>query len=71
MWGRLNIEEVKVLCKNLLLHPALEELHLQNSMIRDNGAAIVCEMLQENHILKRCSLWNGRGDGNWSYFMIP
>jgi hypothetical protein len=28
-------------------------------MIRDNGAAIVCEMLQENHILKPCSFWNG------------
>ncbi len=51
-----------MLCQNLLLHPALEELFLSNSFIDEREGAILSQMLlEQNHnILKRCSLL-GRG----------
>lgn len=58
VFGRWHIEEVRVLCQNLLLHPALEELCLFNSFIDEREGAILSQMLlEQNHsILKRCSL---------------
>jgi len=62
VFGRWHIEEVRVLCQNLLLHPVLEELCLFNSFIDEREGAIISQMLlEQNHnILKRCSL-SGRG----------
>jgi hypothetical protein len=52
--GMWNIEEVEVLCQNLFQNPALEWLSLPS--IGDKGAAIVCELLKKNHLLRCCSL---------------
>ncbi len=62
VFGRWHIEEVRVLCQNLLLHPALEELCLFNSFIDEREGATLSQMLlEQNHnILKRCSI-SGRG----------
>ncbi|KAH8948835.1 hypothetical protein BDL97_11G115600 [Sphagnum fallax] len=62
VFGRWHIEEVRVLCQNLLLHPALEELCIFNTFIDEREGAILSQMLlEQNHnILKRCSL-SGRG----------
>lgn len=54
MRGIWNIEEVEVLCQNLFQYPTSEWLSLPS--IGDRGAAIVCELLKKNHLLRYCSL---------------
>jgi hypothetical protein len=51
--GTLDGEEMDVLCKNLVSHPALENLYL--SRVTDKGMEMLCCMLQNNHIINQ--LW--------------
>jgi hypothetical protein len=53
VWSTLVGEEMDVLCKNLVSHPALEDLAL--AVGNDKGVEMLCRMLQNNHNIK--DLW--------------
>jgi hypothetical protein len=53
--GKLSIEEVQLLCQNLL--PALNSLTLDR-VLDDDGVEIVCEKMAKNCVLKNLSLRN-------------
>jgi hypothetical protein len=56
----LDGEEMDVLCKNLVSHPALERLSL--GVRTDKGAEILCCMLQNNHNIKDLVVRRVEGD---------
>jgi hypothetical protein len=56
----LDGEEMNMLCRNLVSHPALERLTLQVG--NDKGVEILCCMLQNNHNIKDLSFHCSEGD---------
>ncbi|CAM6039827.1 unnamed protein product, partial [Sphagnum compactum] len=54
VWSPLDGEEMDVLCKNLVSHPALEILNLEAG--NDKGVEMLCCMLQNNHNIKELAL---------------
>jgi hypothetical protein len=56
----LDDEEMDVLCKNLVSHPALEGLSL--GVRNDKGVEILCCMLQNNHNIKNLQVGPVVGD---------
>jgi hypothetical protein len=59
IWNqKLSIEEVQLLCQNLL--PALNSLTLEGVLDND-GVQIVCEKMANNCVLKNLVLWNYEG----------
>ncbi|CAK9198148.1 unnamed protein product [Sphagnum troendelagicum] len=54
VWSTLDGEEMDVLCKNLVSHPALETLNLL--VVNDKGVEMLCRMLQNNHNIKDLSV---------------
>jgi hypothetical protein len=59
VWEQLYVEEMEVLCKNLLYHPELEYQHLWKGSIAggDEEMEILCNLLENNHIIKMLRLW--------------
>jgi hypothetical protein len=55
---KLSIEEVQLLCQNLL--PALNSLTL-DGVLDNDGVQIVCEKMANNCVLKKFALWNCKG----------
>ncbi len=53
MWEQLYVEEMEVLCKNLLSHPELEYQHLWKGSIAgsDKEMEILCNLLENYHII--------------------
>jgi hypothetical protein len=60
VWSMLDGEEMDVLCKNLVSHPALE--HLVVGIVSDKGVEILCHMLQNNHNIKDLGVHDVEGD---------
>jgi hypothetical protein len=58
--GTLDGEEMDVLCKNLVSHPALEDLEV--CIGSDQGAEMLCCMLQKNHNIQDLSVVQVEGD---------
>ncbi|CAK9198095.1 unnamed protein product [Sphagnum troendelagicum] len=56
----LDGEEMDVLCKNLVSHPALEDLEV--CIGSDQGAEMLCCMLQKNHNIQDLSVVQVEGD---------
>jgi hypothetical protein len=59
VWEQLYVEEMEVLCKNLLSHPELEYQHLWKGSIAgsDKEMEFLCNLLENNHIIKTLQLW--------------
>jgi hypothetical protein len=56
----LDGQEMDVLCKNLVSHPALETLNLL--AVNDKGVEMLCCMLQNNHNIKDLAFRQVEGD---------
>jgi hypothetical protein len=56
----LDGEEMDVLCKNLVSHPALETLNLL--AVNDKGVEMLCCMLQNNHNINYLTVHSFEGD---------
>jgi hypothetical protein len=58
--SRLHVEEVEVLCENLVSHPRLATLGVNTTLAGnsgDKGMEIVCNMLKNNRTIKTLTLW--------------
>jgi hypothetical protein len=60
VWSGLDGEEMDMLCRNLVSHPALERLTLYVG--NDKGVEILCRMLQNNHNIKDLMFHLSEGD---------
>ncbi|CAM6080201.1 unnamed protein product [Sphagnum tenellum] len=60
VWNGLDGEEMDMLCRNLVSHPALERLTLYVG--NDKGVEILCRMLQNNHNIKDLMFHLSEGD---------
>jgi len=60
VWSTLDGEEMDVLCKNLVSHPALETLNLL--AVHDKGVEMLSCMLQNNHNINDLIVHSVEGD---------
>ncbi|CAM6061006.1 unnamed protein product [Sphagnum tenellum] len=59
VWEQLYVEEMEVLCKNLLSHLELEYQHLWKGSIAagDKEMELLCNLLENSDIIKTLQLW--------------